>query len=144
MAVTFFGHAKFEYSLEIKQKLKEQIEIMINQGEDKFFLGGYGAFDTLAARTIYDLKKHYPHIESILVIPYLNRNYNLDLYDFSIYPDIENVPKKYAITKRNEWMIKNSISIICHVSYTYGGAYTALKYAKKSNKRIINLSNIIL
>ncbi len=59
-----------------------------------FLLGGYGRFDMISAMTVKELKKKYPHITSTLVIPYLTREYDLSLYDDSVYPPLENVPKR--------------------------------------------------
>ena len=63
------------------------------------------------------------------------------LYDSSIYPPIETVPPKFAITKRNEWMVSNADLIIAFVKHKYGGAYKTLTWAKRKNKKIINLCN---
>lgn len=36
-------------------------------------------------------------------------------YDYLLYPSIENVPYRFAIAKRNEWMVEQADII---VSYT--------------------------
>ncbi len=142
MTVAFFGHGKLDYSHETINRLTVEIEKLIQIGANDFLLGGYGNFDTLAASILFDLKRKYYHIKSTLVIPYLNKSYNLHFYDSTVYPDIENVPKRYAIVQRNRWMVENSDIIIFYVSYAIGGAYDTLKYAKRLNKRMINLSSV--
>ena len=83
--VTFCGHSQL--SLEEKRALFPllctEIERLITLGADTFLLGGYGNFDTLCARAVKKAKEKHPHITSILVIPYINRTYNEELYDFS-------------------------------------------------------------
>jgi hypothetical protein len=60
-------------------------------------------------------------------------------YDECIYPPIETTYPKFAILRRNEWIIEKSDFIIFYVSRTFGGAYKAMKYAIKLNKKFINL-----
>lgn len=142
MTVTFCGHADENYGDNIQQKLYNEIETVINKGANKFFLGGYGCFDRIAASAVWSLKKNYPHIQSFLIIPYLNRQYDTDKYDGTLYPPIESIPKRYAILKRNEWMIRESEIVIAYVCHSWGGAAKTLEYAVKRKKYIINLFDI--
>lgn len=144
MTVAFFGHRENIYSPEIKDILGGEVENLIKEGANKFLLGGYGAFDMLAAHTVAELKTKYPHIKSTLIIPYLNRNYDVGLYDNTLYPDLENVLPKMAISERNKWMVRNSDIIVCYVSYRFGGAYAAMQYAKKNNKSVLNVAEYLL
>lgn len=139
MIVTFCGHGKYVYSEKVKNKLKTEVEKLINQGADLFYLGGYGRFDGLATQVVTELKKIYPHIKRILVIPYLNRDYYTQNYDETLYPPLENVPMRFCISKRNEWMVKNSQVLVCFIENTFGGAYKTYKYAQRCKKTIINL-----
>ena len=140
MSVTFCGHGKINYDDEIKNRLKYEIEKAINKGERDFLLGGYGSFDLLAAHTLKTLKSQYPQIKSTLVIPYIDRNYDTCLYDDSVYPPLENVPKKFAIVKRNEWTVDKADIIIAYVEHDWGGAARTLKYAVRKKKEIVNLA----
>ena len=141
MAVTFCGHGDISYNDEIQQKLYNEIEQSIKKGEKEFLLGGYGSFDLLSAYTVKRLKEKYPDIQSLLVIPYLERKYDTDLYDGTVYPPIENVPKRLAIIKRNEWMIDASNAVIAYVEHSWGGAAKTLNYAIKKQKQIINVAD---
>ncbi len=62
------------------------------------------------------------------------------MYDDIIYPPIENAPLRFAIVKRNEYMVDIADLLICFVERKYGGAYRTLLYAGRKKKRIINLS----
>ena len=89
--------------------------------------------------------------EIVFVTPYitLSQQRKIDellknkIYDFSVYPPIEKTPYRFAINKRNEWMIDNSDLIISYVKYNHGGAYNAIRHARKKKKRIINLADNI-
>ncbi|MBP3360561.1 MAG: DUF1273 family protein [Clostridia bacterium] len=139
MVVSFCGHGNVQYSDEIRESLYTIIEDLIKQGADEFLLGGYGSFDLMAAHTVKSLKEKYPYIESVLVVPYINRGFDKDLYDCSEYPPIENVPKRFAILKRNEWMVRSADVIVAYISHDWGGAAKTLSYASHKKKRIINI-----
>lgn len=143
ITVTFCGHSDILSCDEtiVTNKLHTEIEKLINQGADTFLLGGYGSFDLLCAKTLRELKKNYPHIKSVLVIPYLDRDYNMDLYDCSEYPPIETVPKRFAILKCNEYMVDTADAVIAYVRFSFGGANKTLTYAKRKQKAIINLAD---
>lgn len=60
--------------------------------------------------------------------------------DNTIYPEgLELVPKRFAIKKRNEWMIDNSNYVICHVKNNFSNAHKFREYAIKKNKKIIDV-----
>lgn len=139
MKVTFCGHGKEEYGEAISKRLYEIIEELIKSGADEFLLGGYGNFDMLAAHTVKDLQQVYPHVKSTLVVPYINRSYDKELYDGSVYPPIENVPKKYAIVKRNEWSVNQADVVVAYIKYDWGGASKTYEYARKKKKSVVNL-----
>ena len=131
MIVTFCGHGKETYNDKIRKHLYDTIETLINQGANEFLLGGYGAFDLLAAHIVKDLKTKYPNIKSINVIPYIDREFDSDLYDCSEYPPIENVPKRFAILKRNEWMVNRSARVIAVYNGQKSGTKNTIDYANR-------------
>ena len=141
MVVTFCGHRSIYYQDRevIKKRLFEELENLIKQGATEFLLGGYGSFDILCAHIVDALKLKYPHIKSILVIPYLNREYDTRLYDCTEYPPIEKTPLKFAISRRNEYMVNKADVVISYVDHSWGGAATTLDYARRKKKHIISV-----
>lgn len=139
MIVTFCGHRDVTNETEVKKQLVEIIKSLILRGAKEFYLGGYGHFDLLAAKAVKQLQKDYPQIQSILILPYLNHNYSAAMYDASIYPPIENTPKKFAILKRNERMVDAADIVIAYVKYPFGGATKTLEYAQKRKKEIVEI-----
>ena len=146
MIITFFGHSNCLFNDDIKKQLKNiLLDEIIKNPTCKFYLGGYGDFDVLCLRTLKDLKATFPEIELIFITPYLDKSYSkLDFaknhYDDIIFPPIESVPRKFAILKRNEWMVEQADLVIAYVKYSWGGAAKALEYAKRKKKRIINIA----
>ena len=141
MIVTFCGHKNGYQQTDVSALIRTVLRDLIAEGADTFYLGGYGSFDSIAAAAVRDLKKEFPAIHSILVIPYLDREYNKELYDGSLYPPLEGVPLRFAISKRNEWMIDQADVVVSGVDHDWGGAATTLKYAQRKKKRIISVVN---
>ena len=89
----------------LRSWLEETIGALIQRGADTFYLGGYGAFDRLAAKVVWNKKQLYPSVQSLLVLAYLDRAVDVTAYDGTIYPSLEKVPQRFAISRRNEWMV---------------------------------------
>ena len=147
MIITFCGHSNCLFNNDVKEQLKNilQNEIIKNP-TCKFYLGGYGDFDGFCLRTLKALKTNFPKIELIFITPYLDKNYSkLEFakyhYDDVIFPPLESVPRKFAILKRNEWMVNEADLVIAYVMYSWGGAAKTLEYAKRKKKTIINLTS---
>ena len=135
MTVTFCGHSKlYNQTGEISKWLDLILPSLIEGGADTFYLGGYGDFDSLAAAAVRRQKATYPHIEAVLVLAYLNREVDASRYDGTTYPPLESVPPRYAIVKRNEWMVQKSDVVISGVTHGWGGAAKTLEFAHRKKK----------
>ena len=137
MIVMFCGHKEISEPDKLQRWLVETVEALIQRGADTFYLGGYGAFDRLAANVVWSKKRLYSSVHSILVLPYLDRAVDATDYDSTIYPPLENVPRRFAISRRNEWMVDHSDVVVAYVIHEWGGAATTLRYAKRKHKEII-------
>lgn len=146
MIITFCGHSNCLFNDDIKKQLKTILgNKIIKNPTCKFYLGGYGDFDELCLRTLRELKHDFHTIEILFITPYLDKNYSKlefakNHYDDIIFPPIESVPRKFAILKRNEWMVEQADLVIAYVMYSWGGAAKTLEYAKRKKKRIINIA----
>lgn len=136
MIVTFCGHSKLNKPDGFSKWLDVILPSLIEGGATTFYLGGYGAFDGLAAAAVRRRKETYPHIELILVLPYLDREIDASRYDGTIYPPLEKVPRRYAIVRRNEWMVRESDVVISGVLHSWGGAARTLEFAQRKKKVI--------
>lgn len=152
MTIAFVGHSFVTSSNRVKEMVKEQIRNNIIEPESVIcYLGGYGDFDDICASACRELKREYANIEAVYVTPYISLSeqakikemQRCGLCDTSIYPPIENVPPKFAISKRNERMMISADLIIAYVNRSYGGAYKSLQVAKRRKKKIINICNFL-
>lgn len=145
----FFGHRDISITNSLTAKLEETLEDLINQGVDEFWCCEQGDFDWIARLTILKLKKEFPHIKVCYVLAYrtllnseISQNYLEDTYDDIIYPEIaEKGHPKFAITRRNRYIVENADIVVCYIVRQSGGAFKAVKIAEKLNKKIINLAN---
>lgn len=149
MIISFSGHSVISLSDKVKETVKEQLRRNITDGESvTCYLGGYGDFDKICACACSELKEEYSGIELVYVTPYIGLSEHkkrqcFDFYDASIYPPIENVPPRFAILKRNEWMMANADLVIVYVERSYGGAYRSLQIARRKKKKVINIVELI-
>ncbi len=64
---------------------------------------------------------------------------NVAMYDDTLYPPIEEGPQRFAISRRNKWMVDQArvvVAYICHENY--GGASQMWKLAKVKDKRVVS------
>ena len=61
----------------------------------------------------------------------------------SLLPEgIENVPPRFAINWRNEWMLKQASFVVTYVTHSWGGAAKFADKATRLKKTVINLSEM--
>ena len=86
MTVTFCGHSEVYQSDIIRRWLISEVDAAIQDGAETFLLGGYGAFDAMAAGVVREAKSLHPNIESVLVLPYLDKKVDTSHYECTTYP----------------------------------------------------------
>ena len=106
-----------------------------------FYVGNNGNFDTMVRRQLEDLSQTYPITYSI-VLAYLPTEKNkYDNLTNTIYPEgLETVPKRFAISWRNKWMIQQSDIVVTYVTHNFGGAAQFKERAANQGKAVIELS----
>ena len=106
MVCTFFGHSEC-YGLD-NDVLRSAIEDLIKQGITEFLVGNHGQFDGMVFSCLQDLSKDYPEIQYSVALAYLpTHKQEYDIYQgHSFYPEGQEMgPAKFAIERRNKWMI---------------------------------------
>lgn len=146
MIVTFCGHRNFIETAETEERLAMMLgKYARANGSLVCYNGGYGNFDCFAAKCVQRLQEQHSNIRNCLILPYIDQPFldRISLFanrfDETIYPPLESVPKKYAIIRRNEWMIDNADIVISCVKYSWGGAARSLEYARQKKKNIIQI-----
>ena len=137
-ACTFFGHR--DCSSSIKGKLHKEIERLIcNHGVETFYIGTHGNYDRMAYAALVELRYRYSHIKVYRVLAYMPKPDDTDTFDTIVPEGIESAHPRFAIIKRNHWMIDHSDYVIAYVTHTFGGAYQALERAKRKKITVISV-----
>ena len=90
-----------------------------------------------------ELKARYPQISYTVVLAYMPDEHIRELYgEDTLFPDgLESVPKRFAISKRNDWMIQQSCFAVCYVHKITGSAAKFRDKAEKKGLRAIDVQN---
>lgn len=151
--ISFFGHREIFNKNAVKQRLLKELERLIPQGYTKILIGYHGSFNALSLSVCLYYKRNVNKNININVVftsfSLLKKdeygNSRIDFYKDNdcetLFYDIEDIHYKNRITYSNKKMVDESDIIICYVdmnSYK-SGAKTAVKYALKQNKKVINL-----
>ena len=141
--VSLFGHRDFDAHIILEERLFSILKDLISSERHvNIYIGRNGEFDIFSASVVKRAKKGAENISLTLILPYLVKDVEFyeKYYDDIIVLDLKNVHPKAKITKRNQYMVEVCDLFVCYVDRATGGAYSALKYAEKLNKKIINLA----
>ena len=148
MVIAFCGHSSYVQSKEHKKRILSILEKEIQEKPCDLLLGEYGAFDHFAYECARAFKAQNQNARLIFVTPYHPSIQRADRiaflrerFDEIVYPELENVPLRFAISHRNRWIINKADIVIAYISHTYGGAYTMYKHAKSKEKIIYNIAD---
>ena len=60
----------------------------------------------------------------------------------TLFPEeLDKTPSRYAISKRNNWLIKNSQCLITYTKRKFSNCYKLIETASKRGLKIINISD---
>lgn len=141
MTCTFFGHRNITHDIE-PILYSVLINLIENENVNLFYVGNNGRFDFLVQNKLKELKQIYPHINCFIVLAYIpTQKLSLNSLD-TIYPDcLETTPPKFAINKRNKWMIDKSDFVVTYVKHLTGGAAKFKELAEREEKIVINIGD---
>ena len=101
-----------------------------------------GQFDAYVQSELKKLKQEYPQINYAVVLAYVpGKKTEYDDYSDTMLPGgIESVHPHYAISWRNNWMLKQSDYVVTYITHTYGGAAQYALKARKWNKIVMEIT----
>lgn len=142
MTVAFFGHGNAPRDIE--PSLEQAIIQLIEENENiTFLVGTHGHFDGMARTVLVRLAPRNPIMNYRIVLAYLPVKREENRFEGlpTMLPEgIENVPKKFAISYRNNYMVKECDTVICYITHDWGGAAQFVDNARRKGKNIINLA----
>ena len=132
--------------------LESAVEKVIRNGYRFFGTGGALGFDTMAAKTVLELKRQHPNIRLILVLPCVDQTTGWKQYDIDEYDRIKVLADKVVYTsreyhtgcmhKRNRHLVDHSSLCICYLTRLSGGTAYTVRYAESKNLKTINLAKM--
>lgn len=153
--VSFFGHREIRVSdmTQIAEALSCEIrELLLTREYVRFLVGRSGDFDYFAAAAVHRVREEHNYVNCslVLVLPYITKEYRYNKKVFQCYYDdieicggSETARFKGAYQNRNRMMIDRSDMVISCIEHRSGSVYHSLRYAKKQNKKVINLADQI-
>lgn len=120
---------------------------IVELGVTEFYVGHYGAFDSMAARAVIEAKKRHPAVRLTMVLPYHPALRPAVLpagFDCSYFPEeLVCVPPGKAILRANAHMVRSCDFLICYVCWPSNGARAALDLALRLQKHgLIRVTNL--
>lgn len=130
-ACTFFGHSQCP---DLRSELRDAVMRLASDGVDMFYVGDNGRFDAQVRSVLSELGLRYG-----VVLAYLPKGAGAG-FDDTMFPEgLELVHPRYAIERRNRWMLERSDYVVTYVRYSWGGAAKFAAMAERQGKRIIRL-----
>ena len=139
MICTFFGHRDTPESVRILLR-EVLLNLIENQGVRQFYVGNQGNFDAMTHSLLAELEHSYG-IRYEVVLAYMPKKEG-GLHDdnHTLLPEgIETVPQRFAIDRRNRWMLEHSDIVVAYVTRSFGGAAKFRDIARKKKKQIIEI-----
>lgn len=142
MICALFGNSKlFE---DVEQILQQALCALIQEHSTvNFYVGTHGDFDSAALRVLKKLKGQYPFMDYTIILAYLpTKKDALSDSDasHSVFPQIlDSVPLRFAIDKRNRFMLEQADIILTYTRYSTGNTAKYKQLAVKKGKTVIEL-----
>lgn len=144
----FTGHRNLKDTDFDELLLERVVENLVKNGTKRFLCGMAVGFDLKAAQTVIALKRRYD-IELVACLPCENQaerysEENKRLYESILEKCDETVilEKEYksgCMHKRDRYLVDNCDILVSFLRKSSGGTYYTVNYAKKSDKKIIEL-----
>ena len=134
----------------IQKRLESETADLIHQGVTEFRAGGALGFDTMGALAVLKLKKRFPRIKLILILPHWEQPDKWSEHDRTRYAVIRTQADEVIYTswpyrggcmyRRNRRLADGSGFCICYLTKSSGGTAYTVNYAERKGVRIINIA----
>ena len=147
----FTGHRRIpeNETASLKARLRETVEALIRRGYIYFGAGGALGFDMLAAETVLELRRIYPQIRLVLVLPCSDHTARWNPRDVREFERIR--AGAFAVTggeapytdgcmlARNRRLVDGSSVCIAYQRKSEGGTAYTTAYARRCGVDVIEL-----
>ena len=145
----FTGHRHIppEHLPELTLALEQTLRTLISQGFRQFLAGGALGFDTLAAQTVLRLKREFPQIRLVLVLPCREQDKYWNATQRRMYREIfrradeavflSSYYSSGCMHKRNRYQMASFC--LCYLTGKQGGTSYTVEFAKRRGLAIFRL-----
>ena len=135
---TFFGHRNAPKRTEPTLRLA-LLDLIEKKNSNLFYVGHQDNFDAMVRRQLEDLAQTYPITYKIVLAYMPGKNDVPD--EHTVLPEgLETVPRRFAINRRNKWMLDKADIVVTYVTHPSSGAYKMKETAVNNGKMVIELS----
>ncbi|MBQ9347664.1 MAG: DUF1273 family protein [Oscillibacter sp.] len=147
----FTGHRNIAHGIlpALTVELDRTIRTLIADGIQRFETGGARGFDTLAAETVLRLRREFPHIRLILVLPCKNQTRGWRADDVRRYEAVMEQADQVIYTgdeyttecmrRRNRCLVDHSGVCAAYCTRAFGGTAYTVDYAQRQGVRVVLL-----
>lgn len=144
--VACLGHSTV--SADISSQVRSEIvKLLIEDPDTEFLVGNQGQFDSIVYHSLASLEKDFPDLQYKIVLAYMpgqKEDYELYPSKRTYYPEgMELVHPKFAISKRNRWMVEQCDVVLCYITHSWGGAAQFVKKAERKKIDVINIAEFL-
>ena len=155
----FAGHRPYKFAFlpeeeenfipKLTAEISKTVRQLFDNGYDTFLCGGTIGFDIMCAESVVELKKEFPNVRLVCMLPFENHYSDfpaewqerflkiLEACDFIDYVSPEKVVGCYY--DRNANMIKNSSHMVTYFDGKGGGTARVVAAAQQAKLKITNL-----
>ena len=138
MICTFFGHKNA--GSDVKEKIKHTVERLIKDGVVDYYVGNNGNFDYYVQVVLTEIMKNQSDVHLTVVLSNLGERALAANQECTLFPEgFEMALPRFAISKRNDWLIKNSQIAVIYVNNNFTNSYKWMEKARKKGLKIINI-----
>lgn len=141
--VVCFGHSIVPGNISLLVQ-KELLRLLEEDPDTEFLVGNQGQFDGIVYHVLKSLECEFSNLQYKVVLAYMpgqKEDYELYPPERTYYPEgLELVHPKYAITRRNRWMVEQCDIVLCYITHSWGGAQQFVRQAERKGKKIINVA----
>ncbi len=140
MNCIFFGHRDTD-SRGVEEKLRSVIRAAISRGLNSFYVGNNGGFDFLVQRVLKEVAEKNKDVEYRIVLSRIDEMAIGGEQEATVFPEgLEKALPRFAISRRNDWLIKKADMLIAYVTHRFSNSSKLLSRAEKKGIEVINLA----
>ena len=137
MICAFFGHRDANERIGVRVK-RLVLELIEKEKTVKFYVGNNGKFDYIVQCVLREMKKEGVALEYRIVLSRIGETALSKEQDVTIFPEgLERSLPKFAISNRNEWLIKQADVVIACVKFEASNSFKWVERARKRGAKII-------